>query len=349
MNRQLALILLPVAALLISRAGLPAYQAPPLQPHHSAAGFINPWPGLQSEHGFADVFKWYRGRPESSPRYRESLGRFPLREPDRTVLDSPGEGLQLTWLGHASFLVQLGGFNILTDPHLGERASPVSWAGPRRITAAPLSADQLPPIDVVVISHNHYDHLDKGTVLALGNGPAWYVPLGLKNWLNDQGITHVVELDWWQESTLPGGLSVTCLPARHFSSRTLWDRDKNLWAGWWLEAAGRRVYFAGDTDYGPHFAAIGRRLGPPDVALLPIGAYRPRWFMAPVHVDPAEAVQAHRDLGAERSIAMHWGTFILAAEPVDEPPRLYRAAAESAGLSPDQAVLLEHGQTLVLP
>ncbi|MBA7591962.1 hypothetical protein ES708_34133 [subsurface metagenome] len=216
------------------------------------------------------------------------------------------------------------------------------------MTPVPLDPDRLPPIDVVVISHNHYDHLDRGTVRRLGNGPTWYVPLKMRRWFVRQGITNVVELDWWERSEY-GDLEIACTPAKHFSQRNLLNFNKVLWCSWVISGGGRTVYFAGDTGYGPHFGEVAERAGPIDLALLPIGAYNPEWFMLAVHLNPAQAVQAHVDLGATRTIGMHWGTFILTDEPLEEPPRLFLESAQERGLSDDAAIIMRHGETVVLP
>ena len=323
--------------------------APPRPPHHTDRGFRNPWPD-ERDYGFRDFLRWRRERKNSGrPQFAEVVGTLPVVEPNWQAILTPGDSLVVTWIGHATFLVQMGGLNILTDPIFSERCSPVQFAGSRRVTPVPLDPGRLPQIDYVVISHNHYDHLDRGSVRLLGNGPTWFVPLGLKAWFARQGITNVVELDWWDRAGLSHGGVVTCVPAQHFSSRSPWDRNKALWAGWVLATPGHRVYFAGDTGYGPHIAEIGARTGPPDLALLPIGAYRPEWFMLAVHTNPAQAVQAHLDLRAGRSIGMHWGTFILSDEPILEPPRLFRESAGKAGLTDEEIIVLRHGQTVVLP
>jgi len=324
--------------------------ATPLHPpHHTDRGFRNPLPDARLQ-GFKDFLRWRReARFAERPRFKEVVNTLPVVEPRWRTIDSPGDSLVVTWIGHATFLVQMGGLNILTDPIFSERCSPVQFAGRRRVTPLPLDPARLPEIDCVVISHNHYDHLDRGSVRLLGNGPTWFVPLGLKAWFARQGITNVVELDWWDQAELSNGSMVTCVPAQHFSSRSPWDRNKTLWAGWVLAIAGRRVYFAGDTGYGPHFAEIGARTGPLDLALMPIGAYQPEWFMLPVHTNPAQAVQAHLDLRAGRTIGMHWGTFILADEPILEPARLFRESADKTGLTEEEIIILLHGQTVVFP
>ncbi len=255
-----------------------------------------------------------------------------------------------TWVGHATFLVQLGGLNILTDPVLSKRTSPVQWAGPERLAPLGLHFDELPKIDVVLISHNHYDHLDETTVhrLAARDAPAFVVPLGLRDWFEHRRIAHVTELDWWQ-STQACGLLVHAVPAQHFSGRSATDRNRSLWCGFVFERAGQRHYFAGDTGYGPDFADIGARFAPIDVAMIPIGAYDPRGFMQPVHVDPEEAVRIHRDVGSRLSLAMHWGTFRLTLEPMEEPPRRLAEALAAQGLNPDAFRVMQHGETLIPP
>lgn len=247
--------------------------------------------------------------------------QFPKALNDPAWLAANRSVTSYTWIGHASFLVQLGGLNILTDPVLSKRTSPVQWAGPRRLAPLGLQFDELPKIDVVLISHNHYDHLDASTVckLAQRDAPLFVVPLGLREWFERRRIAHVTELDWWQ-STEARGLVVHAVPAQHFSGRAARDRNRSLWCGFVFERAGQRHFFAGDTGYGPDFADIGRRFAPIDVAMIPIGAYDPRGFMQPVHVNPEEAVRIHQDVGSRLSLAMHWGTFRLTLEPLDDPP-----------------------------
>ncbi|HEX9819786.1 MAG TPA: MBL fold metallo-hydrolase [Methylomirabilota bacterium] len=253
----------------------------------------------------------------------------------------------LTWIGHATLLVQLDGVNVLTDPHWSERASPVSFAGPRRVTPPGLRFEDLPPVHLVLISHDHYDHLDVATVkrLAAVHRPRFYVPLGLKAWFADLGITDVVELDWW-DSRVDRGLTLTCVPAQHFASRSPFDLNRRLWAGWTLAGRERRAFFAGDTGYyEAHFKAIGDRLGPFDVAAISIGAYRPASMMRLTHTTPEEALQILSDVGGRRFVAVHWGTFDLAEEPLAEPPGRLQAEARRLGLDPDRVWVPEHGET----
>ena len=264
---------------------------------------------------------------------------------------APASRLTLTWVGHSSLLLQLNGLNILTDPIWSQRASPVRFAGPRRWVAPGIAFTELPPLDVVLLSHNHYDHLDDATVRSLARShpnASWVVPLGLASFVRQRGARNVTELDWWQEHTLQS-LRIAATPAQHFSARGFGDRGDTLWCGFALMAAGgRRVYFAGDTGFHPEFESIGARYGPFDVALLPIGAYEPRWFMRYLHMNPEEAVDAFRALQARVMVPIHWGTFKLTDEAMDEPPVRARRAWEQAGLPPSGYRQLAHGETLVL-
>ncbi|HEU5155009.1 MAG TPA: MBL fold metallo-hydrolase [Gemmatimonadales bacterium] len=233
----------------------------------------------------------------------------------------PGD-VVVTFIGHASFLVQVADVNLLIDPVYAERASPLSFAGPRRVRAPGVRLDDLPPISCVLLSHNHYDHCDLRTLRALDH--RFHIPIvtpiGNRRLLQAAGIEHIEELDWWERArTAP--LPVTLTPAQHFSARHPFDRNRALWGGFLIETPGPRIFFAGDTGYGSHFGEIAARLGPIDFALIPIGAYEPRWFMKDIHMNPAEAVQAHLDLAPRESLAMHFGTFQLTPEGIDDPPR----------------------------
>jgi L-ascorbate metabolism protein UlaG (beta-lactamase superfamily) len=245
------------------------------------------------------------------------------------TLHRPPDALRLTWIGHASLLLQWPGCTVLTDPMFSSRASPVSWAGPERLPSLPLSIDDLPPVDVVLLSHDHYDHLDAASIRALRArfDPLFLVPLGVDRRLRRWGIERIVAADWWQYVDI-SGWRFHCTPAQHFSGRGLWDRNTTLWAGWYIiprdDASIPRLFFAGDTAYAAHFSACRERLGAPDVACLPIGANRPRRIMRPVHMNPDEALQAFYDLNARRLIPIHWGTFDLADEPVQAPARRLR-------------------------
>lgn len=242
--------------------------------------------------------------------------------------------LRITFVNHATVLVQMDGINILTDPVWSERVGPVSWAGPARVHAPGIKFEDLPPIDLVLISHNHYDHLDLPTLKRLfqRNAPRIGAGLGTARFLRSQGVPRARDFDWWESRRITKHVRITAVPAQHFSMRGVGDQDTMLWVGFVIEGPAGRVYFAGDTGYGAHFAKIRNRLGPVTVALLPIGAYRPRWFMAPVHIDPFEAVRAHLDLGAEVSLGIHYGTFDQADEGRTEPVTELRAALAGANV-----------------
>ena len=268
-------------------------------------------------------------------------GGAPHAVADASALDlSPG----LTWIGHASFLVRMDGATFLTDPMFSRRASPLSFAGPPRLVPPGVALDALPPVDFALVSHDHYDHLDLPSVRARARrGVRFVVPRGVGELVRRAGA-EVTELDWWNETRI-GDVTVHCVPARHFSGRSLFDRNRRLWAGFVVVGPTRRFYHAGDTARFDGFAEIGRRLGPIDLAAVPIGAYLPRSMMAPVHVTPEEAVEAAVSAGARRIAAMHWGTFDLADEPIDEPPRRFRAEAQRQGLGEDRAWVLKVGET----
>ncbi|MBD9734913.1 MBL fold metallo-hydrolase [Streptomyces sp. H28] len=244
----------------------------------------------------------------------------------------------VTWAGHASWVVRIGGLTVLTDPVWSRRI----LGTPARVTPVGVAWDALPRVDAVVISHNHYDHLDAPTLRRLPRDTPVFVPAGLGRWFHRRRFTRVTELDWWEAAELPppggspghgGAVRFDFVPAHHWSKRTLTDTCHSLWGGWVLTAPdGQRVYFAGDTGYGHWFSRIGRRYPGIDLALLPIGAYDPRWWLRDVHCDPEEAVRAAQDLGARRMAPMHWGTFVLSAEPVLEPLTRVRAAWARAGL-----------------
>ncbi|MFF9472503.1 MBL fold metallo-hydrolase [Streptomyces roseolus] len=250
----------------------------------------------------------------------------------------------VTWAGHASWVVRIGGLTVLTDPVWSRRI----LGTPARLTPVGVRWEDLPPVDAVVISHNHFDHLDAPTLRRLPRATPVLVPAGLGRWFVRRGFTRVTELDWWEAAEL-GGVRFDFVPAHHWSKRTLLDTCRSLWGGWVLtDAAGHRVHFAGDTGYGHWFAEIGRRHPGIDLALLPIGAYAPRWWLRDVHTDPEEAVRALHDLGARRMAPMHWATFVLSAEPVLEPLTRVRAAWAQAGLAAEDLWTLPVGGSRVL-
>ena len=288
-------------------------------PHRRGRLFFNPWREFPIR--FRDVLRWYRERPRQrppetpAPRVANDGASFRLHEP----------GLALTWIGHSSFALQHERSVLLTDPHFGPRA----LVPPRHVPpGVPLAA--IPEEAVALVSHSHYDHLDRWTVRRLPASTRWLVPLGLAAPLRRMGAREVRELDWWDEATV-GPWRLTCLPAQHWSNRISHPRNATLWCSWLIEASGRRVYFAGDTGAFPGFAEYGRRFAPLAAALLPVGAYEPRWFMRYQHLNPADAVVAWAELGAATLVGMHWGTFVLTDEALDEPPRALGRAVAASG------------------
>jgi L-ascorbate metabolism protein UlaG (beta-lactamase superfamily) len=255
-----------------------------------------------------------------------------------------GNELRVTLVNHSTLLLQQSGSHILTDPVWSERVSPFTWIGPRRRRIPGVRWEDLPRIDTVLLSHNHYDHLDLATLrrLASRGQSQFVVPAGVARLLQSQRIGPVHELDWGESLPL-ARTTIHSVPALHFSARGIFDRNRTLWCGYVIEAAGRFVYFAGDTAFGPHFAQIRERLGPPRLALLPIGAYQPRWFMSSIHMGPEDAIKAHRILCAETSIAMHHGTFQLGDEGIDTPKKRLRECTPG-----DSFLLLDNGQSVTL-
>ena len=311
--------------------------APSAPPHHLGDGFRNHPPVERPD--FSDFLRWQWQRPTHPAWQPPTADPKPLHGND---------GVAITWIGHATALLEIDGRTILTDPVFSDRASPLSWLGPRRYTPPRPALDALPPVDAVVISHNHYDALDAASVEALAEAHPdvhFFVPLGLAAWFRDRGINRVTELDWW-ESADHAGMTFTATPVQHWSKRGLFDENETLWAGWAVDFGEYNFWFAGDTGYQPaHFQETGRRLGPFDLAAIPIGAYAPRWFMETSHVTPEEAVRIRGDVRARRAVAIHWGTFPLADEPPPEPAERLRAARTAADLAPDAFRLLQHGET----
>ncbi|MCY7378823.1 MAG: MBL fold metallo-hydrolase [Gemmatimonadaceae bacterium] len=322
--------------------------------HHAADGsFRNPWPDSEP-HGLVDVLRWARARRGSALPPTPPRGFFPVTTPGFAQPRLDDADASATWVGHSTIIIQMGGRNILTDPMWSERAFPVQWAGPRRVMPPAVALEALPPLDIVLLSHSHYDHLDKSTVKWIArrhHDAIWVTPLGLGGYLRGFGVKRIMELDWWESADVHG-IRIAATPARHFSARRVGDRNRTLWSGFTLEGSGRRCYFAGDSAYHREFSEIGARYGPFDLVAMPIGAYDPRWFMQRVHVNPEEAVQACVDLGSTHrgarpalTLGIHWGTFRLTDEPMDEPPRRTRVAWTAAGLSDDRLWIPAFGET----
>lgn len=341
-RRALRAILASMSAPLILRANRPpraeteSPAAPPF--HHLPNGtFRNNHIG-QIDKPLADLVRWRREAPGHPPVV------FPTAQPDFALLRDP-ERQTVTWIGHATLLLQIAGLNILADPHFSMRASPFSFAGPRRsVPPVPQIAD-LPEIHAVVISHNHYDHLDSESIRALaGRFPraVFFCPLKLGEFLRSRGAAQASEMDWG-ETREHRGVRFAAEPCQHWSSRFPWDRNKTLWASWVVEAPGARFLFIGDTGYSPDFAALGARYGGFDWAAIPIGAYAPRWFMRQAHISPEESVRVFAELGAANAVAIHWGTFPLTDERMDEPPERLRHAARAAGIQ--NFHIFRHGET----
>jgi L-ascorbate metabolism protein UlaG (beta-lactamase superfamily) len=304
--------------------------------HHLERGFRN----LDSGYAYSLVERAKR-------LIRRTIDGWPERGTPLQVFPNDGVAIRangvkptLTWIGHSTFLVQLDGLNILTDPNWNTRVSPVKFAGPRRTIAPGMRFEDLPPIHAVAISHDHYDHMDEPTIrrLAVAHNPRFFVPLGMKALMRDFGATNVVELDWWQHSTI-GDVTFTATPAQQSSGRWLHDENLRLWASWAITGKRQRLYFAGDTGYFAGFKEIGKRLGPFHVALMPIGGYGGWDKHHPNHINPEEAVQAFEDLRGEYLVPMHWGTFDLNREPFREPPDRLLKEALRRGIEERMAIL----------
>ena len=293
----------------------------PQSDHFNGKTFFNP--GAPAQAGLLDLFKW-KLTSKAAP-WPESV-----TVPPASVPAAPGaDGLTATWIGQSTFLLRSSAATLLTDPVFSERASPVAWAGPRRVAPPAIDFDSLPRIDLVLLSHDHYDHCDLPALgrLARRDQPLVAAPLGHRKLLAGAGFGRVLELDWWESRDALPGVQVTLVPSQHWSRRGPFSTNTRLWGGFMVRTGGRLAYFVGDSGYAESlFAEIGRRCGPPDLSMIPIGAYEPRWFMRDAHMNPEEAVRVHRDVGSRRSVAMHWGTFQLTDEARDEPVRALREA-----------------------
>jgi N-acyl-phosphatidylethanolamine-hydrolysing phospholipase D len=338
----------------------------PAKKHHRTEGFQNNDTSA-TDKPFSDFLRWQWERARAGlPKPPQQL--TPIVAPNLKFVSANNGKTQepaITWIGHATMLVQMGGLNILTDPVFSERASPVKFVGPKRYQAPGIALKDLPRIDVVLLSHNHYDHLDTASVKALnqqpGGAPLFVVPLGLKKWFAAEGIVNVQQMDWWDQQTLKtaaGEIEIHFTPVQHWSARSMGDRRATLWGGFAVFASDFHLYFSGDTGYSKDFidtrAHFAARQTPAlgggfDMALIAVGAYEPRWFMKEQHVNPEEAVQVHLDLQAKRSIGVHWGTFDLTDESLDQPPKDLAAARAAKKLPQEAFDVMAIGQTLKLP
>jgi N-acyl-phosphatidylethanolamine-hydrolysing phospholipase D len=326
----------------------------PSRPHHRPGGFANNY-GPAGGRPFAEFARWQYersrdGLPPPPSAAVAGYGGFPVVRPDLALLHANHRGskVTVTWVGHATLFLQIGGRNLLLDPIFSDRASPFSSLGPQRRVPLPLRLDELPPIDAVLISHNHFDHLDRETVRMLqaqrGGPPLFVVPLGVDLWLKAEGATRVERLDWWDVLRVDG-VEVHLTPAQHWSSRSPWDRNATLWGGFVVRVPSFSFWYSGDTGYSADFKDIAARFGGFDLAAIPVGAYEPRWFMQDQHVNPMEAVQVFKDVGAREAIGVHWGTFDLTDEPLDAPMVALPQALDALGVARERFVLYRHGET----
>lgn len=289
-------------------------------------------------HGTAAFFRWMLTRDRGA--WSDRSDALPGPRPESRV--GPG-ALRITFVNHATLLVQIDGVNILTDPIWSDRCSPYAWVGPKRFRPPGVRFEDLPPIDAVILSHNHYDHLDIPTLqrLVSAHNPVILVPLGNGALLSRHDIAEWKELDWNDSSQVGNRVTIHCARATHFSGRGIGDRDANLWSAWVIEAPGGPVYFAGDTGWDSHFEETHSRFGPMRAAMLPIGAFKPEWFMSPVHISPRQAVDAHLALESRRTVPMHYGTFALGDDGETEAIDALRAVIREHGLEREFAILSE--------
>lgn len=317
----------------------------PTKPHHGKDSFLNNYDN--SPHASFWKWQWERltTKAPKEPDFQPEIIKT-----DTAYLRANHTENTLTWIGHASILLQTSSVNILMDPVFSERVSPFSFAGPKRQVPLPFQLNELPDIDVVTVSHGHYDHLDLPTLKALAKRNSqtlFLVPLGDADLLKSEGISNVKELDWWQSEAIKS-VTVTFTPSQHWSARSPFDRDQTLWGGWHVSSDRLKFIYTGDTGYSKDFQDISQRLGPVDLAFMPIGAYEPRWFMKKQHINPDEAVQIHLDLKAKLSIGGHWGTFRLSDEFMSAPPEALQEALRKKNLEVGLFRVMKHGEILKL-
>ncbi len=343
MNRRSALKHILSAPLLLPSAAALAQDRSGLPPHHGENGFINTDPGF-AEAEFTEMAPWVAGK------FGDIFSKAPNVDIPREVNDSSvfklNKPYTVTWIGHSTVLIQMEGKNILTDPVWADKVGPFKFAGSPRVSDPAFPIEKLPPIDIVLISHNHYDHLDESSIEELADlfpDAVYYVPLRVRDWFEERGIRNIEEYDWWEGGSFKG-LKIICTPAQHFSGRWIGDRNQTLWCSW-VVTGKKRFYFGGDSGYCSHFKNIGTKFGPFDLTMIPIGAYEPRRLMKPVHMGPDEAVQTHLDVRGKKMLGIHWGTFVLTDEPMDEPPKKLYEAVDLLRLSRDDYWALKLGET----
>ncbi len=311
----------------------------PVTKHFDGKRFHNP--DGQPAQNFGSVLKYaFTRKPEP---YKENYETTVRQEP---LLPSPTQGTNITFVNHATFLIQVNGKNILTDPVWSKRCSPFQWAGPKRMRPPGVPFEMLPNIDLILLSHNHYDHLDIDTLYRLRDefNPQFIVPLGVKKMLSKRGFAKVEEMDWWDSKEIMG-INIQSTPANHFSARGMFDRDRTLWCGYLLNHNGFKTWFLGDSGYGDIFKTIYEKVGAIDLSLIPIGAYKPRWFMSPIHINPEEAVQVHLDVHSKQSVAMHFGTFPLADDGQGVAEADFKIALEKLNVDPNKFIIPDEGET----
>ena len=337
-----------VALLIVSLLySLPTYSNEEINSsaHHLSDGTYANTSGVAYESSFNKLLKWSWERRSKNLETFE----FEVEVPNYKEIYE-NENIVITWIGHEYFLYQNKDINVLTDPHFTQRASPLNFAGPKRYMAPGMKIDDLPNIDVVTISHSHYDHLDYKSVKLLSEkfeNILFLVPLGLKKWFESKGIYNVKELDWWDSFTIKETL-ITFAPVQHWSARGLFDRNETLWGAWHFKNKFHSFIHLGDTGYTDDFRVIREKLGPVDLAAIPIGAYEPRWIMEFSHINPEEAVMTFLDLEASKAIGMAWGTFILTDEPVKEPPRELLKELKKSNISNEDFFILKHGESYLI-
>lgn len=339
------LVLIIIASLVPFAVGFslsaPKYKGP-LSDHFDGKKFRNP--GNVRPQQLRDVFKWMMNRRRGKwiEDKSENYGKRPL--------DHEKNGIRITFINHSTFLIQVDGLNIITDPVWSARVSPFTWAGPKRMRLPGIKFENLPRIHAVLVSHNHYDHLDIPTMRLIfgAHHPQIITPLGVKQFLDNERIAGSQDLDWWQQAKLSDSVTVQSVPAQHFSARGAFDRDATLWCGYMLKTSKGNIYFAGDTGYNDKtFKEIGDRTGQIRVSLIPIGAYKPEWFMSPIHVSPDEAVKIHMDVKSRFSIGTHFGTFPLADEAQNDPINDLKIALTKYQVNEETFITMREGEVQV--